>query len=87
MREAKEHQNLAIQAFFNQMVQATVGKNDPKPKYENLDEMYNFNDEIADIRHQFEGTPPSKRKKKEMFDKQVQERWDRWRAKYERRGT
>lgn len=85
MQEAKQRQNLALQAFFNQMVQATTGSDEnPKPKYKNLDDMYNLDDEKANIRHAFEGLPV--KEKKADINELTASRWDEWdKFKAERR--
>lgn len=77
MQEAKQRQNLALQAFFNQMVQATTGSDkNPKPKYKNLDDMYNLDNEKANIRHAFEGLPV--KEKKADINELTASRWDEW---------
>lgn len=77
MQKSEQRQNLALQAFFNQMVQATTGSDkNPKPKYKNLDDMYNLDDEKANIRHAFEGLPV--KKKKADINELTANRWDEW---------
>ncbi|MEE6727429.1 phage tail tape measure protein [Pediococcus acidilactici] len=84
MQKSEQRQNLALQAFFNQMVQATTGSDkNPKPKYKNLDDMYNLDDEKANIRHVFEGLPV--KKKKANINELTANRWDEWK-KYKRKG-
>lgn len=85
MQEAKQRQNLALQAFFNQMVQATTGSDKhPKPKYKNLDDMFNYEDEKSNIRNIFEGIPI--REKQADINQLTANRWDEWdKFKAERR--
>lgn len=59
------------------MVQATTGSDkNPKPKYKNLDDMYNLDGEKANIRHVFEGLPI--KEKKADINELTASRWDEW---------
>lgn len=64
IQQATHRQDIALQAFFNQMVQATKGSSKhPKPKYKTLDKLYDVEAEIRRIRTEFEGENPNKSNK------------------------
>ncbi|WP_235031667.1 hypothetical protein [Pediococcus pentosaceus] len=88
--QVRLHENIALQAFFNQMVQATTGsKKHPKPKYNSLEKLFDAKSEIEQIRSKFEGEsyshnrPISKADRKQIFA----QRYDEWqKIKAKRRG-
>ena len=48
-------ENLALQAWFNQSVQATTGKKHPKPKYKKFKQFFDRKKAETEIRENFEG--------------------------------
>ncbi|MGK4178812.1 hypothetical protein [Lapidilactobacillus dextrinicus] len=81
LKEAENRENIALQAWYNQQVQATVGKKNPKPKYKSFAEFYDINDYKNQIRSAFEadyepdrlGNQEKSRKQTEIFNKRMEE--------------
>jgi hypothetical protein len=84
LRKVEERTNLALQAFFNQMVQTPKSKSNPHPKYDQLDKLYDAEAEISEIRHQFEGLP-SKKSEKQERSRMIAERYAAYQKIKERR--
>lgn len=73
LRRAEEREDVALQAWYNQQVQATVGKKNPKPKYKSFDEFYDVDGFKNQIRSVFEADfIPDHLSKKELTDKQTE---------------
>lgn len=61
IQQANHRNDIVLQAFYNQVVQATKGSSKhPKPKYKTLDKLYDVQAEIEKIRAEFEGDKPDK---------------------------
>ncbi|MDE3751880.1 hypothetical protein H0240_07685 [Pediococcus pentosaceus] len=59
IQQANHRNDIVLQAFYNQVVQATKGSSKhPKPKYKTLDKLYDVQAEIKKIRSEFEGDKP-----------------------------
>lgn len=55
IKQARERENIALQAWFNQAVQATVGSDEhPRPKFSKFSEFYDLDAVIDEIRNGFE---------------------------------
>lgn len=55
MKLVAKRENLALQAWFNQGVQETVGSSEhPKPKYETFDQFFDREEENDRVRELFE---------------------------------
>lgn len=54
LQEASRTQSIALQAWFNSQVKATTGGKHPKPVYRKLEQLYNYQQAIDDIRKQYE---------------------------------
>lgn len=50
----KRHENLAMQSWLNQGVQATTGKRNPKPKFKKFEDFFNSDAEIQKVRAGYE---------------------------------
>ncbi|WP_125607897.1 hypothetical protein [Lapidilactobacillus bayanensis] len=81
LKEAEDRENIALQAWYNQQVQATVGKKNPKPKYKTFTEFYDIDEYKNQIRTAFEadfepdrlGKHEAVRKQTEIFNKRMEE--------------
>lgn len=55
IEQAREREKIALQAWFNQAVQATVGSDEhPRPKFTKFSEFYDIDAVIDEIRNGFE---------------------------------
>lgn len=54
LQEVKRQEGIALQAFLNQAVKATKGKNHPKPVYRKFEQFFNTQQKIDDVRSEFE---------------------------------
>lgn len=64
LKQAKNQEQLALQAWLNQAVKATRGNSkNPKPKYKTFKEFYDLEQINSDIRATFEGGTTQKQKK------------------------
>lgn len=55
LRRAERHEELAMQAWYSQMVKSTKGSSKhPKPRFSRFDELYDREAEINKVRSQFE---------------------------------
>lgn len=63
IKEVNVYKHLALQAWFNQAVQATSGsKKNPKPKYKRFNQFFDAEEEINRVRDAFENTNTSSRR-------------------------
>lgn len=53
LKELNEREKIAIQAWFNQTVQATTGKKNPKPKYRKFNQFFDRKEQELAIRNTF----------------------------------
>lgn len=53
LQQLQVRQNIAIQAWFNQTVQATVGKKNPRPKFKKFDQFFDRMEQELEIRNRF----------------------------------
>lgn len=53
LSELNEREKIAIQAWFNQTVQATTGKKNPKPKYRKFSQFFDRKEQELAIRNTF----------------------------------
>jgi hypothetical protein len=84
IQHANYVQDLALQAFFNQMVQTPKSKRNPRPKFDRLEKLYDVQAEIEEIRHRFEGLP-SKRDEKQERSRLIAARYAEYQKIKERR--
>ena len=54
LKRVSKQRDIFMQAFANQMVKATKGKNNPQPVYTKFDQLFNEKKEIAKVRSEFE---------------------------------
>lgn len=85
IQQIRLRENLTIQAFLNQAVQATKGKNSSKPKYEKVEELFDAESAIDEVRNHFEGRP-TKRITKRDRNQIILERYEEWQKKKKERG-
>lgn len=53
LQQLQVRQNIAIQAWFNQTVQATVGKKNPRPKFKKFDQFFDrMEQELVEMKQQ-----------------------------------
>ena len=78
IKHALRREDIAIQAWFNQTVQATKGSDKhPKPRYKNFTEFYNTEEQEDEIRVQFESDYISKFITKNREQQLIQERFEK----------
>lgn len=92
LKQAEQLNNLAMQAWFNQTVKATKGSSKhPKPKYEKIDDFFDYQKAIDDVRSEFESDYEAKSTKSEkiaasqifaMRQKEFEKLWDEGRIKH-----
>lgn len=54
LKQVAQREDVALQAWFNQSVQATVGKKNQKPKFKKFEDFYDREKYMADVRSSFE---------------------------------
>lgn len=54
LKRVSKQRDIFMQAFANQMVKSTKGKNNPQPVYTKFDQLFNEEKEIAKVRSEFE---------------------------------
>lgn len=54
LQRNEKREDMALQAWFNQTVQATTGKKNPKPKYKKFDKFFDRESKDEEIRARFE---------------------------------
>lgn len=78
IKQTLRREDIAMQAWFNQTVQATKGSDKhPKPRYKNFKEFYNTEEQEDEIRAQFEPDYTSKFITKNKEQKLIQERFEK----------
>lgn len=78
IKQTLRREDIAIQAWFNQTVQATKGSDKhPKPRYKNFTEFYNTEEQEDEIRVQFESDYISKFITKNREQQLIQERFEK----------
>lgn len=78
IKQTLRREDIAIQAWFNQTVQATKGSDKhPKPRYKNFREFYNTEEQEDEIRAQFESDYISKFITKNREQQLIQERFEK----------
>lgn len=78
IKQALRREDIAMQAWFNQTVQATKGSDKhPKPRYKTFKEFYNTEEQEDEIRAQFEPDYTSKFIKQKQEQEAIQERFAR----------
>lgn len=76
IKQTLRREDIAMQAWFNQTVQATKGSDKhPKPRYKNFKEFYNTEEQEDEIRAQFEPDYTSKFITKNREQQLIQERF------------
>src|SRR5699024_907003 len=76
LKETYRREDMALQAWFNQTVQATKGSGKhPKPAYKNFSEFYDTEDYEDDIRARFEPDYTSRRQQEKKEKELVADRW------------
>lgn len=76
IKQTLKREDIAMQAWFNQTVQATKGSDKhPKPRYKNFKEFYNAEAQEDGIRAQFEIDYTSKFITKKREQELIQERF------------
>lgn len=76
IKQTLRREEIAMQAWFNQTVQATKGSDKhPKPRYKNFKEFYNTEEQEDEIRAQFEPDYTSKRSKEREEQAIIQQRF------------
>ncbi|WP_057769960.1 hypothetical protein [Lactobacillus selangorensis] len=81
LQQSTMRENLALQAWFNQSVQATTGRKKPKPKFRTFSEFYDRQAYDDEIRSAFESdyvtshisTTNKKEHEAEIFQKRIRE--------------
>ena len=72
IKQTLRHEDIALQAWFNQTVQATKGSDKhPKPRYQKFSDFYNTAEQEDEIRAQFESDYTSKNREQQL----IQERF------------
>lgn len=78
IKQTLRREDIAMQAWFNQTVQATKGSDKhPKPRYKNFKEFYNTEEQEDEIRAQFEPDYTSKFITKKREQQLIQERFEK----------
>ena len=78
IKQTLRREDIAMQAWFNQTVQATKGSDKhPKPRYKNFKEFYNTEEQEDEIRSQFEPNYTSKFITKKKEQQLIQERFEK----------
>lgn len=78
IKQALRREDIAMQAWFNQTVQATKGSDKhPKPRYKTFKEFYNTEEQEDEIRAQFESDYTSKFITKKKEQELIQERFEK----------
>lgn len=78
IKQTLRREDIAMQAWFNQTVQATKGSDKhPKPRYKNFKEFYNTEEQEDEIRSQFEPDYTSKFITKKREQELIQERFEK----------
>lgn len=78
IKQALRREDIAMQAWLNQTVQATKGSDKhPKPRYKNFKEFYNTEEQEDEIRSQFEPDYTSKFITKKREQQLIQERFEK----------
>lgn len=78
IKQTLRREDIAMQAWFNQTVQATKGSDKhPKPRYKNFKEFYNTEEQEDEIRVQFEYNYTSKFITKKREQQLIQERFEK----------
>lgn len=78
IKQMLRREDIAMQAWFNQTVQATKGSDKhPKPRYKNFKEFYNTEEQEDEIRAQFEPDYTSKFITKKREQQLIQERFEK----------
>ncbi|WP_277380226.1 hypothetical protein [Weissella paramesenteroides] len=78
IKQTLRREDIAMQAWFNQTVQATKGSDKhPKPRYKNFKEFYNTEEQEDKIRAQFESDYTSKFITKKREQELIQERFEK----------
>ncbi|WP_284566574.1 hypothetical protein [Weissella paramesenteroides] len=78
IKQTLRREDIAMQAWFNQTVQATKGSDKhPKPRYKNFKEFYNTEEQEDKIRAQFEPDYTSKFITKKREQELIQERFEK----------
>lgn len=86
IKQTLRREDIAMQAWFNQTVQATKGSDKhPKPRYKNFKEFYNTEEQEDEIRVQFEPDYTSKFIKQKQEQEAIQERFARLQEMKQRR--
>jgi len=76
LKETYRREDMALQAWFNQTVQATKGSGKhPKPAYKNFSEFYDTEAYEDDIRARFEPDYTSTRQQEKKEKELVADRW------------
>lgn len=76
IKRTLKREDIALQAWFNQTVQATKGSDKhPKPMYKKFDEFYNVSEQEDEIRARFEPDYTSELTKKRQEQEIIQERF------------
>ena len=78
IKQTLRHEDIALQAWFNQTVQATKGSDKhPKPRYQKFSDFYNTSEQEDEIRAQFEPDYTSKFITKNREQQLIQKRFEK----------
>ncbi|MBU7568516.1 hypothetical protein KGP39_07150 [Weissella hellenica] len=78
IKQTLRREDIAMQAWFNQTVQATKGSDKhPKPRYKNFKDFYNTEEQEDEIRVQFEPNYTSKHVQQKQEQELIQERFEK----------
>lgn len=76
IKRALRREDIALQAWYNQTVQATKGNDKhPKPRYQKFDEFYNYAEQEDEIRANFESGYTSKLIREREEQELIQQRF------------
>ncbi|RHW46817.1 hypothetical protein DS832_04835 [Bombilactobacillus bombi] len=79
IKQVKLQEQLAMQAWLNQAVQATSGsKKNPKPKYKKFTQFFNSEEEIKKVRDAYEGTNSSHKTKHLTRNQIISKRYEEY---------
>ncbi|PXZ21897.1 hypothetical protein DM474_00345 [Lactobacillus helveticus] len=69
LKRVAKQRDIFMQAFANQIVKSTKGKNNPKPVYTKFDQLFNEEKEINKVRSEFEPGFVAERNEKQIPQK------------------
>ena len=86
IKKTLDREDLALQAWMNQTVQATKGsEKHPQPMYKKFEDFYNVEKMEDQIRGEFESDYVSQHEIKKNKEEEIRNRWDGIRKIQERR--